>query len=628
MDLGFLKWKDPFQWTETSRSQFQAAIQREKRLSRAALQFIATPEQLHQTALKFQLAVSDHAEGCVWEVPHHSPFVLVKPILEGGGGYEWTWIKEARSKTNPSWIECAGMDVSPIERIVVYTADTTNDKQDYRLFARHFTKGSLWSFPKLGGYDVAILGHRVFFLEATAPLKYTRLVSIDLLTGKGRKIIYNELNPEVTLELVKGEGKSLYLMGYRAGIQTLYTVTEAGDVIPVPKVGSAYFPVGTIARNNVYFIREGGFDAPWTVEGVAWKLGKEIPTEGIEFCNGRLKLLVTKFYGVRRFWKLSEITEPKLIHESICSIVPNPWTPNYGLELSLWLTVPGSSIVKTVIKDTGIEQDTPSYTYATCKHGTTISKDAIPVRWTLLTHPLTEKPKGLVLVAYGAYGIPLSLNMSRWRPWIERGWAVALLFIRGGGDGNEMWADLGRMGGRHTAIEDVEACCVDLQRLTGCEPHETCIYGRSAGGLIVGNLIAKYPMGGMTGIAYAEVPYVDLLKTAANPDLPLTEYEYGEFAKPAAGPAEFEEALSLSPIHMLGPEGTPGVKVVCRTGLKDIQVYPYESLKWILSLRGGRKGVDTKYLLVENEGHVSQGMEASIEKAEDFLLIHSFLRTP
>jgi len=41
----------------------------------------------------------------------------------------------------------------------------------------------------------------------------------------------------------------------------------------------------------------------------------------------------------------------------------------------------------------------------------------------------------------------------------------------------------------------------------------------------VGGIAAKHPAGGMARLIYAEVPYVDLLKTAANPDLPLTPSE-------------------------------------------------------------------------------------------------------
>ena len=114
---------------------------------------------------------------------------------------------------------------------------------------------------------------------------------------------------------------------------------------------------------------------------------------------------------------------------------------------------------------------------------------------------------------------------------------------------------------------------------------------------------------------------MDLLKTAANPDLPLTPSEYLEFGNPAAGPAEFEQTMRSSPIHRLGPDGAPGLRVVCRTGIFDVQVYPYESLKWVIALRGKRAAPDEKYFSMSAEGHFSRGQSRLHHLAEDFVVI-------
>jgi oligopeptidase B len=253
--------------------------------------------------------------------------------------------------------------------------------------------------------------------------------------------------------------------------------------------------------------------------------------------------------------------------------------------------------------------------------GISISSDGLPVRWFILKP--SKKPIGLVCVAYAAYGLPTSLNTTRWRSWVEAGWAISYLLVRGGGDGNEVWADLGRLKGKKRAIDDVEVCIKDLQRFTACKAENTALFGRSAGGLIVGNIAARWPSGDLVGIIYAEVPYVDLLKTAANPKLPLTEYEYKEFGNPRAGLVDFEAALEISPIHQLGPKGAPGIKVLCRSGLDDTQVFPYESLKWIEALRGGKSDA-TKILYIDNDGHHSNSVYK--ENAEDFTIINGWIK--
>jgi protease II len=291
----------------------------------------------------------------------------------------------------------------------------------------------------------------------------------------------------------------------------------------------------------------------------------------------------------------------------------------YGASDRVACVKPGSTMYHMNFTN-GLQQGGTSYG-GNLESGISVSSDGLPVRWFLLKP--VKRPIGLVCVAYAAYGYSTSLNTTRWRAWIEAGWAISFLLVRGGGDGNEMWADLGRLKGKKRAIDDVEICIKDLQRITGCGAKKTVLFGRSAAGLIIGNIASRWPSGNLVGIIYAEVPYVDLLKTAANPKLPLTEYEYKEFGNPRAGLVDFDSALEISPIHQLGPKGAPGIKVLCRSGLDDVQVFPYESLKWVEALRGDKKD-RTKILYVDNDGHHSDSVFK--EYAEDFTIINAWIK--
>jgi oligopeptidase B len=176
-------------------------------------------------------------------------------------------------------------------------------------------------------------------------------------------------------------------------------------------------------------------------------------------------------------------------------------------------------------------------------------------------------------------------------------------------------------------VEDLEACVRALQEVTGLGPAQTCVYGRSAGGYLVGAAVARQPQGTLFRAAYCEVPYVDVLRTASNPALPLTELEYLEFGNPARWPSDFEAILRLSPVDAVGPGGAPGVFVLCRTAENDMQVFAYESFKWVDALRGqgGQKGgAQPKLLaLTESSGHFSHGEQMIRERAEDFLLLQA-----
>ena len=156
--------------------------------------------------------------------------------------------------------------------------------------------------------------------------------------------------------------------------------------------------------------------------------------------------------------------------------------------------------------------------------------------------------------------------------------------------------------------------------------ERTVLFGRSAGGYLVGATVVRNPNGALFGHVYTEVPYVDVLRTASNPTLPLTEYEYLEFGNPAYSLLDFEVMLRLGPITGLGKEGAPGVSVLCRTAENDTQVYPYEAVKWMDALRGhGVKGdsdTNQKLLAISGgQGHFTRGERLYTERAEDYILL-------
>jgi oligopeptidase B len=135
-------------------------------------------------------------------------------------------------------------------------------------------------------------------------------------------------------------------------------------------------------------------------------------------------------------------------------------------------------------------------------------------------------------------------------------------------------------------VDDYEAVIRAAQQRLRLTPHQTVLYGRSAGGLPVGAIVARWPNGELAKAAFTEVPYVDILRTSTNPDLPLTVGEYDEFGNPRNRVINFRELLHVSPINSLPADGAPGVFVLSRVGLQDNQVYAYESFKWIQRLRG------------------------------------------
>jgi oligopeptidase B len=245
------------------------------------------------------------------------------------------------------------------------------------------------------------------------------------------------------------------------------------------------------------------------------------------------------------------------------------------------------------------------------------------------------KPKAQFIYVYGAYGssTPIAWPFSNYYPLIKRRWALVFALVRGGGDVDSAWADVARRENRHIVVDDFEAVIKDSQRKLKLGSKETVIFGRSAGGLPVGAIVSRFPDGHLVGAAFTEVPYVDVLRTSSNPDLPLTIGEYDEFGNPIERILNFKELLSVSPINTLPVDGAPGVFVISRVGLLDKQVFAYESFKWIQRLRGFSSQSESKlsdakgkYITFERkEAHHYRPSRFPRFRAIDFAILDSWV---
>jgi hypothetical protein len=625
-DLGFLQWEDPYEWTETNHAARNHAIRYENRIFKHIAHASGSERELQKEKHAYMAAYGRMNTMKPIRIPQDNPHILISPRLQVEGVYYWKHVRD------PKWKYADDLDFWSVQDApyVAYTQDVVAGKLDYTLHVK--TPTSHWTHKKNGGDTVAIMNHRVYFIEGDEPLHYNRLVSLSLYTGQQRKVIYEEKNPSIVISLVKQENRTLFLIGEDAGYQRLWWITPTGSIKRLDADGVSFKPVGCSKDGRpVYFVRQGDFTKPWTLVGHGWKLNREIERSGIDFCSMAQNVLISRHQGLRTVWNMSTTSEPKRLHSGFFTPLPFTdwpfWRGDSVLTAPIWVRGPSRPPYKFLVAKSEIYVDSEKIRpYAEETRGESMSPDGLRVGWLLLTSAKSQrKPRRLMVAAYGAYGTSTNLDTTRWIPWLDAGWAVALAFVRGGGDSNESWAELGRMSGKLFAVGDFEACIKDLQRRTHCGPEHTCIFGRSAGGLLIGNLLSKYPTGDLFHCVYAEAPYVDLLKTASNPALPLTEYEYKEFANPRKGPAEFEQALRMSPIHSLPAGGAPGVHVLCRSGKNDIQVYPYEALKWILTLRGNREDT-TKILHVNSQYHSTYGAEMYLEYAEDFLIINNWLK--
>jgi hypothetical protein len=596
-DMGFLIWKDNLAWTENAKQAspaFTKEMHRFERLIRGIPR-----ESLSECRSDFSKAFKAHTEGIHDEINLGS--VNIRPILQTSG-YIW------KSKPSGHYTQCENIDCLT-NGTVITTRDITHGAQDYRIY-----KHAGWSYPLSVSPEFGIYGGRVYIIEADGLLRYKTLISLDVATGGSRRLHYHERNEETNLRIVRVSG-GLFMKGYKSGVQSLFLIQGGAERLEPD--GVSFFPVAvTESMEPIYFVRRRSFASGWTLVGASWNLNSEIRSEGIEFCSLYPPFLITKHSGKRTGWILSTKAPPLKVFCRFGQAVLPLLLSCHKYQLPKCILWNDCGATGSVMSLKGIITE-PHTRYARVSGS----------KWALMTHPSGEKPRALLIISYATYDYSLSMNTSRWRPWIDCGWGVALLFVQGGGDSNELKAEAGRREGRLKTVTEVDEAIKELQGITMCSPEQTCLYGRSAGGLILGRLATLYPNGERFKMIYAEVPYVDMLKSASNPQLPLTPLEYNEIGDPRRGPLEFYTALQLSPVHSIGSVGAPGLYVLCRASKNDKEVYPYECLKWILSLRGNRKGGDGKVLSLNGSGHFTPLKDAPIRYAEDLMIMEQWCFT-
>jgi len=229
-------------------------------------------------------------------------------------------------------------------------------------------------------------------------------------------------------------------------------------------------------------------------------------------------------------------------------------------------------------------------------------------------------PAPLYLYGYGAYGESLDPWFSHARlSLLERGYVFAIAHVRGGGELGEAWYRAGKLEHKHNSFGDFIACAEHLiaQGLTSA--RQLAISGGSAGGLLIGAVLNQRPE--LFAAAIAEVPFVDILNSMQNPDLPLTITEYDEWGDPREAQA-YQQIKAYAPYENVGAHAYPAILAVA--GYHDSRVQYWEAAKWVAKLRASK--TDHNLLLLKTDldaGH--GGMSGRYQALRDVALEYGFL---
>ena len=225
----------------------------------------------------------------------------------------------------------------------------------------------------------------------------------------------------------------------------------------------------------------------------------------------------------------------------------------------------------------------------------------------------------LLQYGYGSYGSSTFPYFSSSRlSLLDRGFIFAIANVRGGSEMGREWYYDGRQLNKINTFTDFIDVSRHLIDAGYTSPEHLYAYGGSAGGLLIGAVMNMAPelYNGM----HAAVPFVDVVTTMLDEDIPLTTNEWDEWGDPNEK-LYYDYMLSYSPYDNVRKTAYPNLLVT--TGLHDSQVQYWEPAKWVAKLREYR--TDENMLVLKTDmsaGH--SGKTGRYRRMEDTALSYSF----
>ena len=244
---------------------------------------------------------------------------------------------------------------------------------------------------------------------------------------------------------------------------------------------------------------------------------------------------------------------------------------------------------------------------------------SIPVMVLRLKSTPTDGTAPVLLYGYGSYGatIPDAFSTTV-LSLVDRGVIYALAHIRGGAAKGRQWYLDGKLDKKMNTFTDFSAVGDALIEQGYTSKKHIVIYGGSAGGLLVGATVNLRPE--LFAGVIAAVPFVDVINTISDGDLPLTPPEWEEWGNPITSAEEYGWIAEYSPYDNIHGANYPPIMMT--GGLTDYRVTYWEPAKWVARLRDEAKG--GPFVLRMNMGAGHGGSAARFERLEERAHLYAF----
>ncbi len=262
--------------------------------------------------------------------------------------------------------------------------------------------------------------------------------------------------------------------------------------------------------------------------------------------------------------------------------------------------------VRTLVKQQRIPSGHDSSNYC-CKRIWVESHDGIDIPVTVLhlRDTMLDGTAAALIYGYGAYGssTPASFSSSV-LSLVDRGMVYAIAHVRGGQELGRSWYESGRLQHKLNSFEDCYAIAQHLVQHGFAARGRLALQGGSAGGLLVAATtdmaVRRDP--GLVAATVAEVPFVDVLSTMSDAELPLTPGEWSEWGNPIDDATVRQYMADYSPVDRVGHYAYPAMYTTA--GISDPRVTWWEPARWVARLRESRSNEEPLLLSTNMEsGH-------------------------